>query len=149
MESRIWYLSEDGGYSVEISRGITGGMNGVAVVYTNKKSLSVCIGANLADLSQKKIKPYEMLENKYGGFLLENFVWQMSLLNIEFEPLKPNIVLQVGISFYTFQSLSYTLDVYRKSWYRDVIAEQSGRYFRPLRGLPRVARLSPAGQVPI
>ena len=30
----------------------------------------------------------------------------MSLLNIEFGPLKPNIVLPVGISFYTFQSLS-------------------------------------------
>ena len=51
---------------------------------------------------------------KYGGFLLENFVWLMSLLNVEFEPQKPNIVLPVGISFYTFQSLSYTLAVYRK-----------------------------------
>ena len=55
--------SSGDGVTIEILGGITGGMNGVAVVYTNKKSLSVCIGANLADLSQKKIKPYEMLEN--------------------------------------------------------------------------------------
>ena len=50
------------GVTIEILGSITSGMNGVAVIYTNRKSLSVCIGANLADFSQKKIKPYEMLE---------------------------------------------------------------------------------------
>jgi alginate O-acetyltransferase complex protein AlgI len=50
---------------------------------------------------------------KYGGFILQNFIWLMGELNIAFEPLKPDVVLPVGISFYTFQSLSYTLDVYR------------------------------------
>ena len=50
------------GVSIEILGSITSGMNGVAAVYTNRKSLSFCIGANLADFSAKKIKPYEMLE---------------------------------------------------------------------------------------
>ena len=50
---------------------------------------------------------------KYAGFLLQNFVWLADQLGIAFQPLKPDVVLPVGISFYTFQSLSYTLDVHR------------------------------------
>lgn len=50
---------------------------------------------------------------KYGGFLLENFVTLMGALGIEFVPPAASIVLPIGISFYTFQTLSYTLDVYR------------------------------------
>ena len=34
-------------------------------------------------------------------------------MNIQVDPLILNVILPVGISFYTFQSLSYTLDVYR------------------------------------
>jgi alginate O-acetyltransferase complex protein AlgI len=51
---------------------------------------------------------------KYGGFLLENFITLTSLIGIEFNPAKPDIILPVGISFYTFQTLSYTLDMYKK-----------------------------------
>ena len=50
------------GVTIEILGEVTGGMDGIAVIYTNKKSLSVCIGANLSDFMEKKIKPYEMLE---------------------------------------------------------------------------------------
>jgi alginate O-acetyltransferase complex protein AlgI len=49
---------------------------------------------------------------KYGGFLLDNFVALAHLLGVPFQPAKPDIVLPVGISFYTFQTLSYTLDIY-------------------------------------
>ncbi|MES3035469.1 MAG: MBOAT family O-acyltransferase [Gemmatimonadota bacterium] len=49
---------------------------------------------------------------KYGGFLLENFTALVSTFGIEYQPLAPSIVLPVGISFYTFETLSYTLDVY-------------------------------------
>src|SRR5687768_8481765 len=52
---------------------------------------------------------------KYGGFVLENFVALMSAIGIDFHPAEPNIILPVGISFYTFQTLSYTLDMYRKT----------------------------------
>lgn len=51
---------------------------------------------------------------KYGGFLLENFVSLSNAIGIDFHPAKPDIILPVGISFYTFQTLSYTLDMYRK-----------------------------------
>ena len=49
---------------------------------------------------------------KYGDFLLQNFVEIASLLGIAYQPPKWDIVLPVGISFYTFATLSYTLDVY-------------------------------------
>ncbi len=51
---------------------------------------------------------------KYGEFLLENFIELTHLLGIPFEAAAPNIILPIGISFYTFQTLSYTLDVYFK-----------------------------------
>jgi D-alanyl-lipoteichoic acid acyltransferase DltB (MBOAT superfamily) len=53
---------------------------------------------------------------KYGGFLLDNFVSMVSLLGITYQPARPDIILPVGISFYTFQTLSYTLDVYRRKF---------------------------------
>ena len=51
---------------------------------------------------------------KYGNFVLENFTEFVNLLGIDYQPLKMNIILPVGISFYTFQTLSYTFDIYRK-----------------------------------
>ncbi|MFY0591958.1 MBOAT family O-acyltransferase [Roseivirga sp.] len=50
---------------------------------------------------------------KYYNFFLESFVDSFSMLGIEFSPNRLNILLPVGISFYTFQTLSYTIDVYR------------------------------------
>lgn len=51
---------------------------------------------------------------KYYDFFLQNFVEAFSLLGQPIDVRALNIVLPVGISFYTFQSLSYTFDVYRK-----------------------------------
>ncbi|MCY7409072.1 MAG: hypothetical protein LH473_02275 [Chitinophagales bacterium] len=51
---------------------------------------------------------------KYGGFLLENFVTVVNLVGWDFHPAKPNIVLPAGISFYTFTTLCYTIDMYEK-----------------------------------
>ncbi|UFH53924.1 hypothetical protein [Spirosoma sp. KNUC1025] len=53
---------------------------------------------------------------KYGGFLLENFTALLSAMGIAFQAAKPDIILPVGISFYTFVTLSYTLDVYRRKF---------------------------------
>lgn len=50
---------------------------------------------------------------KYGNFLLHNFQALMVGLGIDYQPPALDIVLPVGISFYTFQSLSYTIDAYR------------------------------------
>src|SRR6201984_3834618 len=50
---------------------------------------------------------------KYGNFLLQNFQWLLARVGILNQPPHLNILLPVGISFYTFHSLSYTLDIYR------------------------------------
>jgi alginate O-acetyltransferase complex protein AlgI len=50
---------------------------------------------------------------KYGNFLLENFQWLMARIGVVYHPPHLDILLPVGISFYTFHSLSYTLDIYR------------------------------------
>ena len=49
---------------------------------------------------------------KYGVFLLQNFVTFAASLGVTYVPPEWDIVLPVGISFYTFATLSYTLDVY-------------------------------------
>jgi alginate O-acetyltransferase complex protein AlgI len=51
---------------------------------------------------------------KYYNFFLENFVDVFSLFGMQINANSLNIILPVGISFYTFQTLSYTIDVYRK-----------------------------------
>jgi electron transfer flavoprotein-quinone oxidoreductase len=51
------------GVTTEILGEITGGMDGVAFIYTNRNSLSLGIGANLADFAAFKLKPYELIEN--------------------------------------------------------------------------------------
>jgi alginate O-acetyltransferase complex protein AlgI len=50
---------------------------------------------------------------KYYGFFVESAVGLLSALGLEPVARVPAIVLPVGISFYTFQTLSYTIDVYR------------------------------------
>ncbi|SEF71435.1 MBOAT family O-acyltransferase [Parabacteroides chinchillae] len=51
---------------------------------------------------------------KYFNFFVESFITSFSLLGINLESPLLYIILPVGISFYTFQALSYTIDVYRK-----------------------------------
>lgn len=50
---------------------------------------------------------------KYGNFFMENFVGFSHLFGGQSEYHAMDIILPVGISFYTFQTLSYTIDVYR------------------------------------
>ena len=50
---------------------------------------------------------------KYGNFLIENTIAVFGAMGIVFQPLELRLLLPVGISFYTFQTLSYTLDVFR------------------------------------
>lgn len=51
---------------------------------------------------------------KYGSFALENAQALLALAGVSYVPPEWDIVLPVGISFYTFASLSYTIDVYRR-----------------------------------
>lgn len=61
IEQRFGVSSGDG-VTTEILGDITGGMDGVAALYTNHDSLSLSIGANLADFATYKLKPYELME---------------------------------------------------------------------------------------
>jgi len=51
---------------------------------------------------------------KYYNFFLDNFITAFSFFGQEIQGDSLNIILPVGISFYTFQTLSYTIDVYRR-----------------------------------
>jgi alginate O-acetyltransferase complex protein AlgI len=51
---------------------------------------------------------------KYGNFLLENTQWLLARVGVAYQPPHLDVFLPIGISFYTFQSLSYTFDVYRR-----------------------------------
>lgn len=59
---------------------------------------------------------------KYYNFFVESFVALFPALNAD--RLLLNIILPVGISFYTFQALSYSIDVYRRKLEptRDIVA---------------------------
>ena len=51
---------------------------------------------------------------KYYNFFLDNFIEAFSFFGYKISSGSLNIILPVGISFYTFQTLSYTIDVYKK-----------------------------------
>jgi D-alanyl-lipoteichoic acid acyltransferase DltB (MBOAT superfamily) len=50
---------------------------------------------------------------KYFNFFIDSFTSLMNIIGLQANEMSLRIILPVGISFYTFQSLSYTIDVYR------------------------------------
>ena len=52
---------------------------------------------------------------KYYNFFIDNFITAFSFFGTKPSIHTLNILLPVGISFYTFQTLSYTIDVYRRN----------------------------------
>ena len=52
---------------------------------------------------------------KYFNFFVDNFINAFALIGINLQPRTLNIILPVGISFYTFKALSYTIDVYKRN----------------------------------
>ncbi|MBV7268551.1 MBOAT family O-acyltransferase [Winogradskyella luteola] len=51
---------------------------------------------------------------KYYNFFIENWILAWESFGISMNLSSLQIILPVGISFYTFQTLSYTIDIYRK-----------------------------------
>ncbi len=51
---------------------------------------------------------------KYFNFFVDSFSDLVSVIGINPDVLHLNIILPVGISFYTFQTMSYTIDIYRE-----------------------------------
>jgi D-alanyl-lipoteichoic acid acyltransferase DltB (MBOAT superfamily) len=50
---------------------------------------------------------------KYYDFFVESMAALLAALNVPIQPRTLGVILPIGISFYTFQTMSYTLDVYR------------------------------------
>ncbi|MBR0172848.1 MAG: MBOAT family protein [Lachnospiraceae bacterium] len=68
-----------------------------------KLALAACITLNLAILAVFK----------YGNFAIESLEAVLRLLHVSVSGNRLNLLLPVGISFYTFQALGYSIDVYR------------------------------------
>ena len=51
---------------------------------------------------------------KYYNFFLDNFITAFSFFGNDIKANSLHIILPIGISFYTFQTLSYTIDVYKR-----------------------------------
>ena len=89
---------------------------------------------------------------KYFDFANDTLRWILSLLHVEYVGVDLGLMLPVGISFYTFQALSYTIEVY---WGKHPPERHMGRFAlyvsffpqlvagpieRPARLLPQLAR---------
>ena len=51
---------------------------------------------------------------KYYNFFIDNFITAFSFFGQDIQANSLNIILPVGISFYTFQTLSYSIDAYKR-----------------------------------
>lgn len=51
---------------------------------------------------------------KYFNFFIDSFIHSFRFFGAEIDSFTLHIILPVGISFYTFQTLSYTIDIYRE-----------------------------------
>jgi len=51
---------------------------------------------------------------KYRDFLLDNFTSAVNAYGYGYEAQPMDIILPMGISFYTFQTMSYTIDIYKR-----------------------------------
>ncbi len=80
------------------------GMERTTVIRSRKLLLVISLAVNLGALAVFK----------YFNFFTESFISMFASLGVELQAVTLNVILPVGISFYTFQTLSYSIDVYRK-----------------------------------
>lgn len=72
--------------------------------HTAKRWLWVSLAVNLGLLGYFK----------YANFFIENWIDAWSSVGVHMDPWTLRVILPVGISFYTFQTLSYSIDIYRR-----------------------------------
>lgn len=86
--------------------------------------LDYFVGIKIEEAKEQKSKKHWLLVSlfsnlgllgvfKYYNFFADTFASTMSTIGWEVNDLTLNIILPVGISFYTFQTLSYSIDIYR------------------------------------
>ena len=108
--SYYFYMSWNPTYAVliafsTVSTFFTGIVLGKA---REKKSKNICLAISFV------INLGILFFFKYFDFALENVNRVLGVLNIEVIEKSFDVLLPVGISFYTFQALGYTVDVYRE-----------------------------------
>jgi alginate O-acetyltransferase complex protein AlgI len=89
--------------------------------FVARAALQLAEWARSFGLSRKAVLAFSMVMNlgflgffKYFNFFADGFADLVRALGMTPSWTTLNIILPVGISFYTFQSMSYTIDVYRK-----------------------------------
>lgn len=87
-------------------------------------ALDYYTGLKMADAPNKKLKKFWLVLSvainlgflgffKYYNFFIESFAQGLSELGIHTDPWTLQVILPVGISFYTFHGLSYVIDIYQ------------------------------------
>jgi len=83
--------------------------------------LGLSLDKESSDKKRKGLMAFSLIINlgflayfKYFNFFIDSFIQAFNSVGVHLEDRSLNIILPVGISFYTFQTLSYSLDIYRK-----------------------------------
>jgi len=87
--------------------------------------LDYCTGIKIAEAEQKKSKRFWIFLSiginvgilaifKYYDFFAQSFTDAMSVIGIQTHFVMLNVILPVGISFYTFHGISYIVDIYNE-----------------------------------
>lgn len=92
------------------------------ILFSTATDFFVALGfAKIKDSQRKVLLCISIIINlgflgffKYYNFFIDNFVTMFSFFGAQIHPRSLQIILPVGISFYTFQTLSYTIDVYKR-----------------------------------
>jgi alginate O-acetyltransferase complex protein AlgI len=95
---------------------------GLLVVSTGTDyAVGLGLGRARSNLRRKLLLAFSLVVNlgilgffKYANFFVESATDLLSSTGVEANPHLLGVILPVGISFYTFQTLSYTFDVYRR-----------------------------------
>jgi D-alanyl-lipoteichoic acid acyltransferase DltB (MBOAT superfamily) len=82
-------------------------LSGIGIKRYENRSLAIILSNVVVNLAV-------LFYFKYFNFFVGNFIEAFSLFGKHLEISTLKIILPVGISFYTFQALSYSIDVYRK-----------------------------------
>lgn len=80
---------------------------------TTEREKKICVAASFV------LNLFVLFFFKYFDFALDNLGAILRLAHIQLNRPSFDIILPVGISFYTFQALSYTMDVYRDEIYAE------------------------------
>lgn len=119
ISSYYFYMSWNPKYAILIaSSTVVTYLSGIAITAVNRKS---SLDGSRKNIFKKSIVAASLLFNlgiliifKYADFFLGNVYAFMNVLGIQVTERRLDLLLPVGISFYTFQALSYTIDVYRE-----------------------------------